>query len=341
MSYHSFEEAAFQSAAAAAPQPQKAQHIDVILRDPSEVASASLIVEFYRALNDLSDEHNYSVHLRYLGKDMPGDPVYWSNRSAIFWGDIHESWRLSRSERQWSQQVISLSPRTTLVGGAIFILSQTGMADEPKASIHPNFSVAAVEENILDCGTDAYLARSGKLHSASSRLAALRLLVKFAELDHGRFAAETLSAYIGLAEQAPKRRSKVAEQLIRKSCADPLVTDVIDTMLDHVEDPLKISDIASIHNMSTRRLQRHFLNKAGAKPLSTYRSLRLERARHLLKHTDMAMVEVSAAAGFSSQADMSRWFKQHYSISPLELRRKRYERSRRPAFSAPSSMAAE
>lgn len=306
------------------PTPQKTHQIDVFTAETDAASSTDIIVELYQALNALVEGHHYEINIRHLSASAIGNPLYWSGRTAIFWGDIHKNWKATAQEKNRASLVLSLSPRTILVGGAVLLLDQVGRADSTIAAIHPNFAAAAQESGLQDCGSSTYRAESARLHSATTRLSALRLLTKFVSLDHGAYVSQELSTYIGLTEPGPKTQSPLAIQLIQRSGADPLVRKAVETMLDHIEDPLKIPDISEIVGTSTRQLQRRFLNKTSTKLLSTYIALRLERVHDLLRHTDLSQREISAATGFSSVTTMGRSFRALYQKSPETIRGQRF-----------------
>ncbi len=303
---------------------ERTQNVDVILGGPDAKASAEMVIDFYRALNDLVEDYSYIVNFRQVAEESAGGPKYWAGRTAIFWGDIHKNWQFTGQEKAWITQVMNLSSRSILVGGAVLLLAQTGRADEAVAAIHPNFSAAAQEAGLIDSGSGTHRSADGRTHSASTKLSALWLLSEFVSLDHGEHLADTLRGYIGLTEPKRTCASQLATRLIQRSGADPLVRQVVDKMLNNVEDPLRISDLSQSLGTSTRQLQRRFLHKTGVKLLTTYRELRLERAHSLLQYTDMAQLEVSTATGFSSTAALGRAFRAYYKTTPEDVRNCRY-----------------
>ncbi|MES0826632.1 helix-turn-helix domain-containing protein [Ruegeria sp. SCP11] len=303
---------------------ERQRNIDVFLNGSEAEASSEMVVEFFQALNDLVEDHSYVVNIRCAPKSSAGDPMYWSGRTAIFWGDIHKTWLNDKTDTTRLSQVLNLASRSILVGGAVMLLAHAGREDLPVAAIHPNFSAAAQEIGLADCHQSSHRSPGGRVHSAATKLSALRLLTEFVALDHGEHLAETLRSYIGLTEPKRSCASQLATRLIQRSGADPLVRQVIEMMLNNVEDPMKISDLSEALGASTRQLQRRFLNKTGVKLLTTYRELRLERAYSLMRYTDMPQLEISAATGFSSAAALGRAFRAQYKTTPEAVRSCRF-----------------
>ncbi len=303
---------------------ERTRYIDVFLNDTKAKASAEMIAEFFDALNDLVEDHIYVVNVRTAAAGAAGDPLHWAGRTAIFWGDIHKAWPCGAADKARISQILNLASRSILVGGAVLLLAQTGRAGETTAAIHPNFAAAAQEIGLADCQTGTHRSPDNRVHSAATKLSALRLLADCVALDHGEHLADTLRGYIGLTEPDRTCSSQLAARLIQRSGADPMVRQAIGAMLENVEDPLKISDLSQTVGASTRQLQRRFLGKTGVKLLITYRELRLERAHSLLRHTNMPQSEIATATGFSSAAALGRAFRAQYNLTTTDVRNRRF-----------------
>lgn len=303
---------------------ERTRYIDVFLNDPKAKASAEMIVEFFDALNDLTEDYIYVVNVRSAATGSVGAPLYWAGRMAIFWGDIHKAWPCDSADKARISQVLNLASRSILVGGAVLLLAQAGRAAETTAAIHPNFAAAAQEIGLSGCHRNTHWSPDNRVHSAATKLSALRLLSDCVALDHGEHLADTLRGYIGLTEPERTCSSQLATRLIQRSGADPMVRQAIGAMLDNVEDPLKISDLSQAVGASTRQLQRRFLGKTGVKLLITYRELRLERAHSLLQHTNLSQSEIATATGFSSVAALGRAFRAQYNLTTTDVRNRRF-----------------
>lgn len=302
----------------------KQRHIEVILLCEKDRTSVELVAEFYRALNTLIGEPAYTINRRLLSEGSSGGPLYWADRTAVFWGDFENAWTLERSEKKWVSQVLSLSRRTILVGGSVFLMAEVEREDKKRLAIHPNFEAAARETGLICCNDGTRLSSESQVHSATTRLSALRLFSEFVSIDHGEYLAGALSAYVGLTETTTKLESRLAALLIRRANGDQLIGSVLETMLDNIEEPLKISDLSNRVNASTRQVQRRFLEKTGCKPSTTYKELRLERAHSLLRYTELPQIEISMATGFSSKNALARAFHDHYKTLPESVRNQRY-----------------
>ena len=73
--------------------------------------------------------------------------------------------------------------------------------------------------------------------------------------------------------------------------------------------------------MSQRQLERLCKRYLGATPAQYYVRLRLERARRMLRQTDMSVAEVAIACGFVSLSHFAKVYRRHYGLSPREDRK--------------------
>ena len=91
-------------------------------------------------------------------------------------------------------------------------------------------------------------------------------------------------------------------------------------MAAHIEEPLALAEIASRVGLSLRELQRRFRGQLGRSPIEAYRSLRLERALHLLHYSELSIREIGIATGFDDPSTFYRAFRARYGQSPQALR---------------------
>ncbi len=100
----------------------------------------------------------------------------------------------------------------------------------------------------------------------------------------------------------------------------PGISRAITFIENHLEQPLKIEDLAARAGTCARSLQRHFLRTFGASPVHYLNRLRVERASELLLKTDMNITEVASAVGIEDSNYFSRMFHRVAGISPSDYR---------------------
>lgn len=100
----------------------------------------------------------------------------------------------------------------------------------------------------------------------------------------------------------------------------PLI-EAVSLMERHLETPLSLVDIAKRSGVSSRQLQRLFEQQLSASPRQWYRQLRLMRAKRLLAETDMGVLAIGIACGFTSSSSFARAYRAYFGCSPAETRR--------------------
>jgi transcriptional regulator GlxA family with amidase domain len=87
-------------------------------------------------------------------------------------------------------------------------------------------------------------------------------------------------------------------------------------------EPLDVEALARAAHVSPRHFARSFRRTFGETPYQYLLSRRLERARHLLRTTDLSVAEVCLAVGFTSVGSFTTTFRRHVGLSPTEYRRR-------------------
>jgi transcriptional regulator GlxA family with amidase domain len=121
--------------------------------------------------------------------------------------------------------------------------------------------------------------------------------------------------------------------------ARPAMVEVVSLMEANIEEPLSLDELAQLSNSSPRQLQRMFKEHMGMSPTHYYLTLRLRKARELLRQTDMSILSITVACGFQSACHFSKTYREVFSVAPSTERR---QPSQVPAalLAAPTQQAA-
>ena len=102
---------------------------------------------------------------------------------------------------------------------------------------------------------------------------------------------------------------------------DSLVTRALAFIDHHIERPFKIADLLKHVGTTPPTLAFHFKEKLGRTAIEEVRRRRIERAKHLLSDTDLAIAEIAIKSGFSSPVRLNHVFLEFTKMSPGEYRR--------------------
>ena len=126
------------------------------------------------------------------------------------------------------------------------------------------------------------------------------------------FHAHVLRIYGGVGVEPLSVRGGLAPWQLRRAC------DFIETNLD--ADP-SIADIAAECGLSSSYFAKAFKQATGSPPHAWLSMKRIERAKRLLKGTNVDLAEIALACGFVDQSHFSRAFAKHEGCSPGRWRR--------------------
>jgi transcriptional regulator GlxA family with amidase domain len=82
-----------------------------------------------------------------------------------------------------------------------------------------------------------------------------------------------------------------------------------------------MKELGESFDLSQRTLNRRFKNATSLSPLQYLQQIRIDKAKELLKTTNLNIAEVGSQVGYSDNAYFSALFKRQVSLSPGEYRR--------------------
>ena len=101
----------------------------------------------------------------------------------------------------------------------------------------------------------------------------------------------------------------------------PQIRDAIRLFETHVEDPLRIPDVASAVGLSGRHFERLFKRETGQSPLRFYHHLRLTKARQRVLYSNDSLRDIAASVGYLTSSPMIRHYTELFGVSPRDERR--------------------
>ncbi|MDR5818608.1 MULTISPECIES: GlxA family transcriptional regulator [unclassified Caballeronia] len=99
------------------------------------------------------------------------------------------------------------------------------------------------------------------------------------------------------------------------------LVEVVRLMEANIEEPLSLDELARLVHLSQRHLQRMFKMFLSVSPTHYYLTLRLRRARELLRNTDASIARVTSVCGFHSPCHFSKAYRAQFGHAPSVERR--------------------
>jgi AraC family transcriptional regulator, glycine betaine-responsive activator len=216
-----------------------------------------------------------------------------------------------------------ISRRGTNIGAVCtgaHVLAEAGLLDGYKCTIHwenlPGFGEAFPEINatggLFEIDNDRFTSAGGTT--------AIDMMLTMIASQHG---PDLAAAVAELILHSPIRHHSENQRMslpARIGARHPKLVAIIERMEQSLEEPLSPSILAKEAGLSTRQLERLFRRYLDRSPKRYNLELRLKKARSLLLQTDMSVINVALAAGFSSPSHFSKCYRGFYGRTPYRER---------------------
>lgn len=310
----------------------KTRSVGVLLINEFAMMSYASTVEPMRAANLLSGENLYKI------EHLCGE-----GNSAISSGGITLEASLKLSEAAGldilfviaggnpssfdNEEVIAtlrrLSTRGVVLGGVSagpYILAVSGVMKDRRMTVHWEHAPSLIERlpNLL-VARSLYVMDRDRFTCAGGT-APLDMMHAIITNHHGAQFAREVSDWFMHTEVRPAGGQQRAGLAERHNTTNGSVLETIDVMENHLADPLTLNQLASLCNLSSRQLNRIFRSHIGHGTMQFYVELRLNQAKKLCEQSALSITEIALATGFSSTSHFSSKFKDHFKLSPSQIR---------------------
>ena len=213
--------------------------------------------------------------------------------------------------------------RGAAIGGlctGAYTVAKAGLLDGKRATIHWENQDSFLEEFEEVKLTKSVFVLDGNRMSTAGGTASIDLMLKLIAGDHGEILANAVAdqqIYSSIRTDQDTQRLSVPTRI---GVRHPKLSQVIQMMEANIEEPISPSILAKDVGMSTRQLERLFRRYLNRSPKRYYMELRLQKARNLLMQTDMSVINVGLACGFTSPSHFSKCYRAHYDTTPYRER---------------------
>ncbi|MEX0345417.1 MAG: GlxA family transcriptional regulator [Rhizobiaceae bacterium] len=233
---------------------------------------------------------------------------------------VNASWNVERHNEpkllNWLRTQAKAGVTLCGIDTGAFILGFAGLLKNRKAAVHYEH-IAAFREIFTDTemGEDLFVVDGDRL-TCCGGAAASDLALEILRLQQGIDVANATARYIfherlrsGNEGQLPDRYEPVGYAVPAK------LREAIVLMERNLEHLLSIGEIARAVDISQRQMERLFKAQTGVSPVRYYLDVRLDRARGLVTQTELPIVDIAVACGFSSNAQFSRAYKNRFGLT--------------------------
>ncbi len=222
--------------------------------------------------------------------------------------------------RQWLRQRYRAGVDIGAFETGPIVLADAGLLAGRRVTLHWE-NLPAFRERYLDIDArDALFEIDPPFFTCSGGTAAMDLMLHLLARNHSAALAAEVSELFLHADIRPAGAGQRMPGDRRAGMHDPLLASVTEIMRAHLETPLSLPQVAVRAGTSQRRLERLFNRQLGVPPQRYYIELRLEHARHLLRHGELPIHEIALACGFGSASWFTRAYRSHFGHPPRDER---------------------
>jgi transcriptional regulator GlxA family with amidase domain len=222
----------------------------------------------------------------------------------------------------WIRRNLRLGAHIGSVADGAFYLARAGLLDGYACTLHwqsqPAFAEAFPH---IELARRVFIIDRSRFTSAGG-IGAFDMMLEVIGSHHGDALSRRVAEWFvhdRIRADADRERLQLR---LRTGIRDDLVLAAVALMENERDRTRSVSAIARELKVSMPRLARAFEEEFGTGPGQYLRSMRMERARHLLAHSAMPVRDVGLVCGYASFSSFVRAFKIVHGETPGRLRRK-------------------
>ncbi len=197
-----------------------------------------------------------------------------------------------------------------------YVLALAGLIGGKRVTTHWEYKTALAEMLPDVIMEDTLFSVDGRVFTTAGGAASMDLVLTRVQADYGTDIAGWVADQMVYAVPRAHSQGQRMSLKSRPDVRNPKLLMAIQVMENNLEDPLRPDEIAALVSLSTRQLERLFARYIGTSPKRHYLHLRLDKARNLLRQTDLSVTDVCVACGFRSLSHFSKSYRNAYGNPP-------------------------
>ncbi|WP_163270095.1 GlxA family transcriptional regulator [Chelativorans alearense] len=222
--------------------------------------------------------------------------------------------------RSWGRQGRALG---AIAAGSL-LLAEAGQLDGHRCTIHWE-NRAGFKERFpeIECTGNVYEI-DRKRYTCAGVTTSIDLMLEIVRADFGNgLVNEVANQFQHERVRSPIDRQRIGPERDLAGKSEKLQR-IVALMAENLDEPFSAVELAKSAGLSVRQVERLFLRHLGMTPGRYYMRLRLERARELLRQTNMSILDVAIATGFTSHSYFAQSYRLQFGRPPSDERRTTY-----------------
>lgn len=203
-----------------------------------------------------------------------------------------------------------------------FVLAAAGVLDGKRATTHWMYADELARRfPKVDVDPKVLYVDAGDVMTSAGTAAGIDLMLHVVRLDHGAEVANAVARRMVVPPHRDGGQAQFVDRPMPDGDGDDALAGVLGWMLEHVDEDLRVEQLARRAQTSPRTFARRFKAVTGTTPHQWLLSQRVLLAQRLLEATDEPVEWVARRCGFASAAGLRQHFQRAVSASPQGYRR--------------------
>jgi transcriptional regulator GlxA family with amidase domain len=235
--------------------------------------------------------------------------------------DLWPSLELNRRWVPWISRWHAAGARIALSCTGAFLAAEAGVLAGRPVTTHWMFADELQRHyTSVEVRADRMIIDTGDVITSGGATAFLTLVVYLIERFGGHERAN-LAAKMLLIDGHRRSQLPYVAGLPGRSHDDPIVHEIQAHIDAHLDEPLRLTKLASQFGLSSRTLTRRFIAATGNPPLTYLLAARIQEAKRLIETTSHPIDEIRRLVGYQDPSAFRRAFKLSTGLSLYDYRR--------------------
>lgn len=202
-----------------------------------------------------------------------------------------------------------------------FVLAAAGLLDGKRATTHwAHTEALSTGYPKVEVDPDVLYVDNGSVLTSAGKAAAMDLCLHLVRQDHGSAVANVVARRLVVPPHRAGGQAQFVAAPVPTRDDHPLGA-LLPWVVERLDRPLTVEDLARQARMSSRHLGRRFRETTGTTPLRWLLTQRIRRAQELLEATDDSVDAIATATGMGTATTLRRHFNRTIGVPPDSYRR--------------------
>ena len=314
------------------PQQEMPRKFGLVMLPKFSSLTLSSLVEPMRIANYCSGRRYYQwTYLSVDGEDVPGCSGYsvpteaisgeYEARDAVI---VCGGWNAERYDNadlmRWLRQLARSNVTLGAAEMGSFVLARAGLLAGYAATTHWHCHNAFRERfPDTDLRDQLYVIDRQRM-TCGGGISCLDMMIQDIQTRHGNALAAEVADQVLYPAPRDAAQSQREVPTGEQTTLPQVLRQAIALMEANVERAMRIPELAGTLGLSQRKMERLFNKHLSCSAVAFYRRVRLQHARALLTQTDMSVLDICIACGFSSSSYFSKSYVEQFGLRPREHR---------------------